>query len=497
MKNTIEDMIKKHASNMPDKLAIATMNGELTYSELMDGMKMTACFLKSIGIKKSDCIVLSALPEKEYFMVYFALHLLGGICVPIAINAKKDLVNHIAESTNAKYIFSDKDLKCDYAKTIEYNEIYSNSEDGFRFEQNILADDIADIIYTTGTTGLAKGVLLIYENLEAGAHNIINAVDMQEDEIILAPLPLNHSNALGTMRASMYRGVSLIVHDGFTNIKNMEDRINKFQCTAFSGAPAALKILDKVTRGHMERILGDMRYIEIGTAPMDIELKKKSMLALPNTRLLINYGATEAHRAVYMDLNEHPDKLKSIGKPVKNMNVRIIDDSNQVIESSENNIGRLVICGKTCMKGYWNAPDLSEQVLVSGGLATSDLAYIDEDGFIFLVGRANDVINIGGKKVSPFEIEDALMTHDKISDCACIPVKDRNGILGSVPIMYIVRKKGVNIEENELKNYLLEKLETYKVPVEFIEIGELPKNYVGKLDRELLKSIWEKQKEEV
>lgn len=491
MNATIEEMIYSHADEIPDKLAISSMNGDLTYLQLGEMMRKAAAFMQDVGIHKGDRVLLVAAPIKEYFAFYFGLHLIGGICVPVAVNAKQDLVDHIVESTEARCFLTTCDITYENIELIPYNKLYEKQENRDYVKETISLDDVADIIYTTGTTGLAKGVVLTHRILEAGAHNIINAVDMQDDEVILAPLPLNHSNALGTMRAYMYKGTSLIVHDGFTNIKNMEDRMKRYHCTAFSGAPAALSILDRVTRGHMEEILGEMRYVEIGTAPMNVEARKMVMQKLPNARLLINYGATEAHRAVYMDLNSYPDKIKSIGKPVKNMKVKIIDDNNQEIRSSRENIGRLVICGATCMKGYWNEPELSKEVLVAGGLATSDLAYIDEEGFIFLVGRANDVINIGGKKVSPFEIEDALLTNEKVAECACISVEDKNGILGNVPVMYLVLKQDMEVQADELKHFLLERLETYKVPVEFIVIDEMPRNYVGKLDRKKMKKMWE------
>lgn len=491
MSATIEEMIYRHIDKTPGKLAISSMNGDLTYLQLGKIIKKAAAFMQSIGIQKGDRILLSAVPIKEYFAFYFGLHLIGGICVPVAINAKQDLVDHMIECTGAKCFFVSGDILYENIELILYRKLYEKQKNEEYAKESVSLDDVADIIYTTGTTGVAKGVVLTNRILEAGAHNIINAVDMQDDDIILAPLPLNHSNALGTMRAYMYRGASLIVHDGFTNIKNMEDRMKKYHCTAFSGAPAALSIIDRVTRGHMEKILGDMRYVEIGTAPMNVEARKMAIQKLPNVKLLINYGATEAHRAVYMDLNAHPDKLKSIGRPVKNMEVKIIDDNNTEIQSSKENVGRLVICGATCMKEYWNEVDLSKEVLVAGGLATSDLAYIDEEGFIFLVGRANDVINVGGKKVSPFEIEDALLTNEKVAECACIPVEDKNGILGNVPVMYLVLKQDMEVQADDLKNFLLEKLETYKVPVEFIIINELPRNYVGKLDRKKLKTMWE------
>lgn len=492
MSNTIEDMIKKHAANTPDKLAISTLNGDLSYSELMGIINKAVLFLKHIGLKKSDCVILSAVPKKEYFAFYFGVHLAGGICVPLAVNAKQDLLNYIAESTNAKFIFADDKSKYENSDLIIYSEIHNIDNTENLVESGIVKNDgIVDVLYTTGTTGLAKGVALTRKNLEAGVRNIINALDMQEDEVILGSLPLNHSNAIGTVRAAMYRGASVVVHDGLTNIKNLEDRIIKYCCTGFSGSPSALKIVDKATKGHMEQFFGHMRYVEIGTAPMDMELKKKTMQALPKARLLINYGATEAARSVYMDLNAHPDKLNSIGKPVKDIKVKIIDDDNQEIVSSKDNVGRLVLCGETCMKGYWNNPELSKEVLIAGGFAPNDYAYIDEDGFIFLMGRADDVIIVGGEKVSPFEIEDALMSNEKIAECACIRVKDKNGILGDVPVMYIVLKKAVTVEKNEFKNYLLGKLEPYKIPVEFIEVDKLPRNYIGKLDRKKMKAMWD------
>ena len=212
MHSTIEEMIRKHAEHTPDKLAIAAMNGDLTYAELLTLANKAAGFLKDRGIKKSDRVLLSAVPIKEYFAVYFGLHMLGAICVPAAVNAKRELLNHIIKNTNAACFFASEDSGCYEIASITYNEIYSYSGTDNLTDADIHMGDIADIIYTTGTTGLAKGVVLTHEVLEAGAHNIINAVDMQEDEVILAPLPLNHSNALGTMRAFLYKGASLIVH---------------------------------------------------------------------------------------------------------------------------------------------------------------------------------------------------------------------------------------------------------------------------------------------
>lgn len=491
MYQSIVEAIRAHAQTQPEKLAVAAMDGEITYSELNNNIYKMAQFYRSSGCAKGAKIILSAVPLKAYFYCYYGAHLAGCVVIPIDSNMKEEKIRNIVKETGCRAAILNQlfempetaiysieqisDFLCDEVPTIK---------ETFDVVQGM---DLADIIFTTGTTGKSKGVMLSHGNLTVGAHNVINGTDMTKEEVVMAPLPLNHSNALGTMSAYMYNGATLVVYDGFLNVKGLVERIKKYHCTAFSGAPSALRILEKVCHGRIEEILGGMHYVEIGTAPMDLEQRQYLMRRLPNVKLLINYGASEARRAVYMDLNIHADKPKAIGHAVKGMEIRIVDDDYHVIQSSFEKIGRISIHGGTCMLGYWNDSELTKETLVNGGVVTNDLGYLDEEGFLFLVGRANDVINVGGKKVSPFEIEDAILSFGNIAECACVAMKDPKGILENVPAAFIVPYQEIAVED--LKNFLRSKLESYKVPVRYKVLDELPKNYVGKIERKKLQEI--------
>ncbi len=488
MFKTIIEAILEHEKSQPGKIALVAEDGEITYEELAAGARRISAFLKGSGCRPGDRVMLSAVSCRNYFFCYYGIHMAGCIVAPIDPNAKNGQIKDIYEDLEAALFINDKHLDIEGIKERSLKDIGEGQEEvclGYGLPDE---DALCDVLYTTGTTGRAKGVKVTHRNQVTVARNLIGVTAMEAEDVVMTPLPLNHSNALGTMGAYLYNGSTYVAHNGFLNIKAMCDKIEKYHCTAFSGAPSGLKILDKATRGHIEDILGKVRYVEIGTAPMDMAQKKSLMGALPDTRLLMNYGATEARRAVYMDLNEHPERLTSIGKPLDGVSIKILDEENQEIESSPSRVGRIAICGGNCMAGYWRAPDLTEETMVAGGILTNDLGYIDEEGFIFLMGRANDMINIGGEKVSPFEIEDAILSFGGISECACIAIEDKNGILGEAPMAFIVPSEG-EISTEELRDYLLKRLEGYKVPATYEAIKELPKNYMGKIDRQRLKKI--------
>lgn len=491
MYQSIEEAIISHAEQQPNKLAIVAMDGEITYSELNHGMNQLAQFYRLFGCAKGTKVILSAVPAKTYFYCYFGAHLAGCVVIPIDVNMKEDKIRSIVKETDCRIAILNKTFAISDTAVYSMEQMEEIICDETSAENKgfapVQSTDLADIIFTTGTTGKSKGVMLCHSNLIAGAHNVVDGTGMTDKEIIMVPLPLNHSNALGTMCAYMYCGATFVAHNGFLNVKELAERTKKYNCTAFSCAPSALKILEKAYHGEIENFICNMNYVEIGTAPMDLEQRQYLMRRLPHTKLLINYGASEARRAVYMDMNAHPDKIRAIGHTVKGMEIKIVDDYNNTIQSSPDHIGRISIHGGTCMVGYWKEPELTKATLVNGGVVTNDLGYLDKDGFLFLVGRANDIINVGGKKVSPLEIEDVIMSFGNISECACVTMKDPKGILGGVPVAFLVPQHDISIEA--LKEFLRSHLEGYKVPVRYELLDELPKNYVGKIERKKLQEI--------
>lgn len=218
-------------------------------------------------------------------------------------------------------------------------------------------------------------------------------------------------------------------------------------------------------------------------------MKEKLLEQLPNVHILNRFGSTETPAAIYLDIKETPDKLASIGRAVSGVRVKIVDEMRREISSSEDSIGKMAISGAMLMKGYYKEEELTKSVLQEGWLYSKDMAYIDQDGFIFLMGRDDDVINTGGKKFSPLEVEDLLMKSELIKECAIVGIQDPEGMLGMIPVMAYVPMQE-ETDEGMIMSYLREHIEKYKIPVKCVRVKGLPRNYMGKLERNTVKDLF-------
>ena len=212
---------------------------------------------------------------------------------------------------------------------------------------------------------------------------------------------------------------------------------------------------------------------------------------LPNTKIVNTWGSTETGGAIFLIVSENPDKLTALGKPIEGVEVKTVDtEGNEITARDIDTAGRMVLRGKMQMMGYYQMPEANAQTLVDGWLYTNDMVYLDEDGYIYMLGRADDIINVGGEKVSPVEVENIAQEFEEIRECACIGVDDPDGILGKVPVLYIV-PEGSAVNEEELTKFLAERMERYKLPQRYLNIRELPRNRMKKLDRKALYRRWE------
>lgn len=483
--------IVENASRYPDKVAFFTPLGSLTYSELLVHTRKAAAFLTEKQICPGDRIMVQTNASPYYIASYFAIHYIGAIAVPVDRNATLDTVLIMKKELSISLFLSESEdfWEMDFA--------YS-SKDAYEFSDELKSpayhpsedEEISDILFTTGTTGKSKGVIISHKAVLGGISNVINGTGISSEDTLLIPVPLNHSFGLRELRTILYIGGTAVLQNGFAFAKALQNNIQKYNCTCMTCVPAAIRVLYQQSKGQLKAILGDLRYIEFCTAPLDLEMKQILLEQFPNTCLLNSYGSTESAGAVYLNFSSNPEKLLSIGRPVEGVQAKIVDDANQIIEkSTPENSGRLAISGNMNMNGYWNSPEVTSSVLIDGWVFTNDIAYIDEDGFIFLLGRANDVINVGGKKVSPVEIENAAIMFPGIRECCCVSVEDPRKILGHVPVLFVVSDTAIN--KTELKEYLVNKLEPYKIPADIIQIKEIPKNYMGKTDRNALKKLIE------
>lgn len=484
MYNSILEAVGEHSINTPDKYAVIDANTQYTYGEFYKKIKEAATALAKLGATKGDYVVVECGQDVQYLVMDFACEMLNVVFVPVEKKAVEARVTEIYNETNAKFIIG----STDYSIVGKWYNIAEVITDDIVADENIDSEmpdtnSVAEILYSTGTTGKPKGIVLSHRANVAVAENIMYGTKMHKDTVDIIPMPLSHSHGLRTSYANFITGSCVVIIDGITNIGGFFNLIDTYGVNALDISPTLGKLLVKIARKALEKYSDTFEYIELGTAVLDDELKEDLKQLFPKTRLYNFYGSTEAGRSCVLDFNKE-DFSKCIGYPSKHAKFLVTDDNKNPIESSIDNIGLLAISGDMMMEGYFNSPELTAETVIDGVIYTSDLGYIDEAGRVFVFGRADDVINYKGIKISPEEIETVANTYAGVVDCACVPLADP--VCGQVPKLFIQ----VSVDEFDKKAYmafLRENLESTRVPTKIEIIEEIPRTSNGKLQRKKLR----------
>lgn len=473
--------IAEHAIHHPHKTAIVITDGDtVSYMDLMNNIRRGAQWFIAQGVNVGDRILLSAQKEVEFIYLYLGAHLLGIVNVVIDAANSKEYVEYIASVVKPVLAIG---MSVDGIRSVKYSDI-SLLDEECRYNDitTLTPECLADIMFTSGTTGKPKGVCLSHFNINASAMNINRFIGNKETDIELLGLPICHSFGLGRLRCNMLIGATVVLHNGFANLKSVFSAFERYHVTGFGMVPAVWAYIKRFSGKRIGRYANQIRYIEIGSAPMAVDDKQILLDLFPNTRICMHYGLTEASRAVFMEFHQNKENLETVGKNiVPEVDVKILRPDGSESEYFEE--GEICIKGNMVMKRYVLDED-NINAFHGEYFRTGDIGMKKEDGNIYLTGRAKEIINIGGKKVSPIIIENAIKSLG-IEDCACIPIKDPNGILGEVPKVYIQRL-GCNMELSEIKQKLVDLLKPYEIPVEFQWIDSVPRTPTGKLQRFIL-----------
>lgn len=490
MKDTLVNAIIKHAQRTPNKEALCFRNEIITYGELKERVVKAAASLKEVGIDRGERILITAVSKTEYVIGYLAIQYVGAIAVLLDKSAKADSLKRISDLVMPRLLLSDTQ-KIDGLNRLSLKKLSMTDDNSERNSvEELKESDVIEILFSTGTTGEPKGAMLTADSIIANIHNTWHGIGMETDDVILLPLPLNHSFGMRVLRSALYIGATVVLQNGFSFSQELENNINKFSCSALVSVPSSIEIILGQLQDRAVEVLGKLRYIEISAGSLNPKMRRKLLDMLPNVLLHNTWGSTESGGALFLNISAHPDKIYSVGKPLDNIDLKILDENKkEIIEASSSHVGRMAIRGKMQMKGYWNQEKLTSETICDGWLLTSDLVYKDDDGYVYMTGRADDIINVGGEKVSPIEIENIAYGYKGIRECACIGIKDNEGVMGEVPILYIVPTS--DYKENECINFLEKRLERIKVPTEYILVDELPKNRMKKLDRNALRKRWD------
>lgn len=483
MKSIVEQVFA-FGKEYPEKIALINGKSSKSYGELTNDTLIARKILsKKYRISKGDRVILAADKQMEFVSVYFACHLLEAVTLPIAPDTNPKRYELIKSKVSPKLVVGFNDLDTE-VKTAELKEFSVDDHTLINNEFSFPSlDSLADIIFTTGTTGEPKGVQLSHRNIMAAARNINSFIRNNQDDVEMLALPISHSFGLGRMRCALSNGQTLVLLGSFVNVKRFFRFMKDYEVNGFGMVPASWALLKKLSGDEIAKYKNQLRYIEIGSAPMPLEEKQYLIESLPTTRICMHYGLTEASRSAFMEFHEEKDHLYTVGKQSPNMDITICNELGQKLSDGEE--GEICVSGDAVTIGYLDLP--KDESFWGNSFRTGDWGIKDSNGYITLKSRKKELINVGGKKVSPVEVEEVLKGIDFIDDCVCIGAPDQEGILGEVVKAFVVTDKPELISYENIDPLIGNRLEGYKHPVIYSVIKEIPKTSSGKIQRLSLK----------
>lgn len=490
-KELVHDVLRRNAERFPDKEGIIDGSRTISHNELYQKQQKTAGFLRN-NFDTGDRIALLIGNSIEFITSFYGVLGAGMVCVPIDPNT------HI---NNIMYMFNDCGIRAAIVSEGQKERIMGRWDDFNSLEKLITdvpreaqrgnsgetdnaiarSDDLAVIMYTTGTTGPKKGAMLTHYNLLAATRNINVFMGIGEWAREVIPIPLAHSFGLGRIRCVFGVAGTVILEKGFLFPNKILEDIWKHRANGFSSVPAGFAILLDRFEAPMRRYARNLRYIEIGSAFMRREHRHRLMEICPKTKIFMHYGLTEASRSAFTEFHSESGKFATVGKPSPNVNIKILDKDGKELPAGS--IGEICIKADTVMKGYWGKEKISRIALRGGLLHTGDIGKIDGEGYVYLLGRDNDIINVGGLKVAPGEIEEVILRMKKVHEAAVTGAS--NGLYHDAIKAFVVCSD--KIDPKDIRKHCAAELEHYKIPqiIEFVK--KLPKTGSGKIMRHVLR----------
>ena len=479
---TIEEQVLQNSKRFPEKPALIAGETVVTYRELWDRCLRTASVLYSwLSLKKGDRVIIAAAGNIEFVYTYFGVHIAGGICVPIDPDTNQTRFDYIYSSTKPVAVLGT--LYNADINPVSFKDVTTGSEPVEYIPARM--DEVADVLFTTGTTGAPKGVALSYANIAAAARNINEFIGNTANDVELLALPVSHSFGLGRVKCVLAKGGTLVMLGTFASMKKFFGNMEKFHCTGFGMVPASWGYIKKMSGRKIGQFADQLKYIEIGSSFMPKEDKELLMELLPNTRICMHYGSTEASRSAFMEFHDCKDDLMTAGHASPNCDIKIFSPEGRELPYGEE--GEVCVKGEHVTCSYWNeSPERFAHDFYGEYFRTGDCGVQDERGYIYLRSRIKEMINVGGKKVSPMEVEDVLNTIPGIRESACVAMHDPDGVMGELVKAFIVCSDD-SLTDAAIIEALRPKLEVYKLPAAIERISEIPKTASGKVQRLKLK----------
>ena len=497
----VGDIISKTANEKKEKTAAVLDDKKITYGELEKESNQLAHGLIDLGIKPSDMVSIMLPNSIEFLVSYLGVIKSGATMVPLNISFKAPAVEYILNNSEAKVIITSKkfldliqDCNLESVENIilvggEKSDDYlllselEDQDSNLPQLENIDQEYTAACLYTSGTTGQPKGAMLSHHNLIFDTQKTIEHLKVDDSDRYIVVLPMFHAFAETVcMLMPLFLGAEIVIIDRFMPEKVLKT-IQEKNVSFFAGVPTMYSALLNV-KNKNDYDLSNLNLCISGGAAMPQQTMEDFEETF-NVKILEGNGPTEASPVAYVNPVDGETKSGSVGLPIPETKVKIVDEEDN--ELPRNEIGEIIVKGDHIMKGYYKMPEETEKTLRGGWLHTGDLGKMDEDGYVYIVDRKKDMINVGGMNVYPREIEEQLYKHPKIREAAVVATKDE--LRGEIPKAVIVLKDGESAKAREIQKYCMQYFANYKVPklVDFID--ELPKNATGKIDKKSLSDL--------
>jgi acyl-CoA synthetase (AMP-forming)/AMP-acid ligase II len=498
----------------PDRELMVFENNRWTYEQTNERVNRLAHALTEAGVSKGDRIGMLSVNCSQYIEAYFAAAKTGAIFVPLNFRAKADELAYMINTSEAKVLFVGeryldmvRDMKpqltglencisidAPYEDMLNYEEQISSGSDE-EFFSEIEDEDVTILMFTSGTTGRPKGVPLTHDSFSTYILDNVDPADPEIEEKNIVTVPMYHVAGIQGILAAVYGGRTLILMRQF-EVKEWMESVQQEKVNRAMLVPTMIKqVIDDDDFASFD--LSSLRIITYGAAAMPFEVIKKAIVAFPGASFINAFGQTETGSTITTlgpedhDMSgteeEKEKKLKrlssSIGRPLSDVEIKIIDEQGNSVPP--NVVGEIVAQGPRVMSGYWQDDEKTAKAFTSDGwLRTSDMGYMDEDGYIYLAGRADDLIIRGGENISPREVEDVVISHPKVEEAAVIGVPDEEW--GQEPRAIVVLKAGEAATADEIIEFSRSNLASFKRPRSVIFVDSLPRSALGKLSRKQL-----------
>jgi long-chain acyl-CoA synthetase len=491
--------LENSAFHFPKRPAISEDGQETSYAHLNERANQVATALLKMGIKAGDHVALCAPNSGDWLAFYFGVIKIGAVAVTLSSQLKADELTLLVNHARPRAIFTCDEKLGDLEKLrdeeclktiicpegdLSFERLLGTGQGVF---QAVDADrtDTAAILYTGGTTGIPKGVMLSHENINAAIHTVVHHERSTQYDKALCFLPFNHVfGQMHIMNATILSGGSLELMPGF-DMDRVLAAIQAGRITKLYSVPTIFVRLLALDR--LKEALGDVRYCFSAAASMAAETvhqwKERTGLSIYE-----GYGMTEAAPTVAYN-HYHRHVIGSVGTEVPGVEIQVRDENGNILEP--NRAGEVCVRGPNIMKGYFNNPEGTREAFWPGGwFRSGDVGVLDDDGYLFIVDRLKDMIITGGENVYSLEVEEVLYTYPGVQECAVIGTPDKEW--GEKVIAFILPKPGHTIDEKGLKAFMKARLSPFKVPKRYFTVNDFPRSPAGKLlKREVRKSFLE------